>query len=168
MKVLIAYYSYEGNTKLLAETMSKEIDADLLQIIPEKEMKSKGFMKFVWGGKQAVMGDKPPIKKLEIDPMDYDLTIIGTPVWAGRPAPPIKTFMVDHLPPGKDLAFFYSFEGGEGNTFKIMEKMANGGQILGKKGFMAPLKKDRDSSLENAKTWVSSLLKNIRSDIKVQ
>ncbi len=159
LKILIAYYSYEGNTKLLAETMANEIGADLLQIIPEKEMKSKGFMKFVWGGKEAVMGEKPLIKKPEIDPKVYDMTIIGTPVWAGRPAPPIKTFMTDLLPPGKDLAFFYSFEGGEGKTFQIMEKMANGGNIVGKKGFMAPLKKDREACLENGKTWVSSLLK---------
>jgi flavodoxin len=122
-------------------------------------MKSKGFMKFVWGGKQAVMGEKPAIKELEKDPVNYDLIIIGTPVWAGRPAPPIKTFMEDLLPQDKDLAFFYTYEGGEGSTFQMMEKMAAGRRIIGKMGFWSPLKENREDCLVSAREWAVSLLK---------
>ena len=55
MKTLIVYYSYEGNTKIIAETIGKSIEADIMELKPEKEMTSKGFMKYVWGGRAAVM-----------------------------------------------------------------------------------------------------------------
>lgn len=157
MRYLMVYYSYEGNTELLAENMADEIGADLLRLIPEKEMKSKGFMKFVWGGKQAVMGKKPPLKKLDKNPDEYDLIIIGTPVWAGRPAPPVKTFMVDNLPGEKKLAFFYTYEGGEGKTLELMDEMKKGGKVLGKTGFMAPLKGEKETIIRSAREWISSL-----------
>jgi flavodoxin len=157
MRALIAYYSYEGNTKIIAENMADEIGADLLRLVPEKEMRSKGFMKFVWGGKQAVMGKKPLLKNLDKNPDEYDLIIIGTPVWAGRPAPPVKTFMVDHLPGEKKLAFFYTYEGGEGKTLDLMDEMKNGGKVLGKTGFMAPVKGDSETIIKSARKWVSSL-----------
>jgi flavodoxin len=158
MKRLIAYYSYEGNTKLIAENMAEETGADLLRLIPLKEMKSRGFMKFVWGGRQAVMGDTPPLKDLDRDISQYDLIIIGTPVWAGRPAPPVKTFMTKHLPVGKDLILFYTFEGGAGNTLSKMEEMKNGGNVRAKNGFMAPLKSDREAVIREARKWISSCL----------
>ncbi len=50
MKKLVIFYSFEGNTKLIAENIAQAIGADLLELKPKKKMKSKGFMKFVWGG----------------------------------------------------------------------------------------------------------------------
>jgi flavodoxin len=157
MKTIIVFYSFEGNTRLVSEAMAKEIGADILEIKPEKEMKSKGFMKFVWGGRQAVMGSKPKLAQLSKDLDLYDRIVIGTPVWAGRPAPPIKTLMEDHLPAKRKLALFYTYEGGEGVTLDRMEEMKNGGDVIAKKGFMSPLKGDKDDILAAARAWAKKL-----------
>ena len=45
MKKLIIFYSFEGNTKLIAENIAKAIDADILELKPEKEVKTKSFMR---------------------------------------------------------------------------------------------------------------------------
>lgn len=157
MKNIVVFYSYEGNTLLIAENIAHSLGADIIEVKPEKEMKSKGIMKFVWGGRQAVMGTKPTLKEIKRDLDSYDLFIIGTPVWAGRPTPPIKAFMEDHLPPNKKLAFFITHDGGEGSTFAKMREMANGGKVISTKDFMSPLKGDRGKIIGEVLTWASGL-----------
>jgi len=162
LKKLVVFYSYEGNTKLLAETIAGAIDADILEIKPEKEMSSKGFMKFVWGGSKVYMGSKPKLKPLSKDPNKYDIIFIGTPIWAWTHTPTIKTFMTEHLPKGKKMAFFCSNEGNPGKAFEKMIKMAEGNEVIGSKDFFAPLKKDKEKTLENVKNWALSIAPTLK------
>ena len=161
MKKLVVFYSYEGNTKLIAGNIAQVIEADLLEIKPEKEMRFKGFMKYIFGGLQTVLGRKPPLKEFDKDPNDYDIIFIGTPVWAYRQSPPIKTFMEDHLPTGKMLAFFCSNEGNIGKTFENMNGWASGNEVLGEKDFIAPLQKDQIKTIKTARDWALSLMESL-------
>ena len=36
-KILIVYYSFSGNTKFIAESMAKSIDADTVELVPKKK-----------------------------------------------------------------------------------------------------------------------------------
>ncbi|MCK5289167.1 MAG: flavodoxin, partial [Candidatus Omnitrophica bacterium] len=83
MKKIVIFYSFEGNTKLIAESIAKTIGADLLELKPKSEMQSKGFMKYVWGGKAVMMKAKPELLPMDKDIKGYDILFIGTPVWAG-------------------------------------------------------------------------------------
>ncbi|MGA1847969.1 MAG: flavodoxin family protein [Thermoplasmatota archaeon] len=157
MKKLVVYYSYEGSTKLISETIAKAVIADLLEIKPEKEMTSKGFMKFVWGGSQVMMGKKPPLKPLARDPSEYDMIFIGTPVWNFSLTPPIKTFVEDHLPEGKKVAFFCSFDGNSGKTFERLEKACRGSEVLGTQEFLSTQKNNSDAILRQAVDWARSI-----------
>ncbi len=162
----MAYYSYEGNTRLLSERIAEEIGADLLEIKPKKEMRTKNFMKFVWGGSQVVMGKEPELLPLERDPSEYDLIFVGTPVWSWRPAPPVRTFLKKYFPRGKKTAFFCSCEGGPGKTLIKMEEMAKDPDVVGTMEFFAPLKKDRDVTLKKAAEWAASVISSPGSDLQ--
>ena len=59
LKILIVYYSFEGNTKFIAEKIQENLSCDIVRLIPKKEIKTKGFMKFFWGGKQVFMKELP-------------------------------------------------------------------------------------------------------------
>jgi len=115
-KTLVLYYSYEGHTKKVAEVIAKEISADIEGVKPIKEMKTKGFGKFLWGGSQVVMKKKPELKPLNVNPDDYDIVFVGTPVWAFTYAPPVKTILETGILKNKKVAFFYTHEGGAGKT----------------------------------------------------
>ena len=52
-KVLVVYYSFEGHTKKIAEKISQNLNADILEVKPKNEKKSSGFSKFLWGGSQV-------------------------------------------------------------------------------------------------------------------
>lgn len=97
MKTAIIYYSMLGNTKYVVEQIKSCLgnaqDIDVIRIEPQKAYPDKGAMKFFWGGKSAVMGEKPKLVPYEFDVEKYDRIIVGTPVWASNFVPPIRTFL---------------------------------------------------------------------------
>ena len=58
MKRLIVYFSLEGNTEYIANKLADMTGADKLNLVPVKAFADKGFAKFFWGGKAAVMAEK--------------------------------------------------------------------------------------------------------------
>ncbi|MCR4925332.1 MAG: flavodoxin family protein [Clostridiales bacterium] len=126
MKTAIVYYSMSGNTeyvaKKIAQGMQDSSEVDIIRIEPVKAFPDQGSKKFIWGGKSAVMGEKPKLKPYEFDVEKYDRVIIGTPVWASTFAPPIRSFI--HENPAikeKKIAAFICFSGGGAD--KAIDKM---------------------------------------------
>ena len=125
MKIAIIYYSQSGNCDFVANEITKYLDADLVKIEPAKAYPDKGFKKFFWGGKSAVMGETPALVPYEFDADKYDLVIIGYPVWAGTFAPPIRTFVESNRSVllGKKVCAFASSSGGSAD--KSLKKLAS-------------------------------------------
>jgi flavodoxin len=137
------------------------IEADILEIKPLKEMRSKGFIKYIFGGLQTLFGKKPTLREFDKNPNEYDVIFIGTPVWFYRQTPPIRSFMEDHLPKGKKLVFFCSYEGDLGKTFKNMNKWASNNEVLGESAFFAPKKKDQIKTINTARNWALELVRSL-------
>ena len=102
MKRLIVYYSLEGNTEYIADELCEKLSADKLKLVPKKAYADKGFAKFFWGGKSAVMAEKPELEPYDVDIASFDEIIIGFPVWAGNITPPIRTFVSENGEPLKE------------------------------------------------------------------
>ncbi len=123
MKTAVVYYSMSGNTQQIAEKIADALGADLIRIEPKKEYPSKGFRKFIWGGKSAVMGDRPKLQPYMLD-SGYDRIIIGTPVWASNITPPIRTFITENrdMLSRIEIAAFVCYAGGGAD--KALDKLA--------------------------------------------
>ena len=93
MKTAIVYFSLSGNTDFAAKKIAETLHADLIRLQPEKAYPDSGFRKFFWGGKSAVMGETPALAGQPFQLADYDCVILGTPVWAGTFAPPLRTLI---------------------------------------------------------------------------
>ena len=108
MKTLIVYYSLEGNTEYAAGRIAEAAGADVLRLHPKKAYKDKGFAKFVWGGKSAVMGEAPELEAYEVDLSAYERVVFGFPVWASKFTPPLRTFIQENADAlkGKRFAAF--------------------------------------------------------------
>ncbi len=96
MSDLIVYYSLEGNTKYVVDKIKSKTGADSLSLIPKKAYHDKGFAKFFWGGKSAMMAEKPQLEDYEVNLADHDRIIFGFPVWASTFTPPLRTFIEDN------------------------------------------------------------------------
>ena len=123
MKSIVVYYSLTGNTDWTAEEIAKMTDSDLLRINPVKAYPDKGFKKFFWGGKSAVMQEKPKLEPYEFDADKYDAVIIGSPVWASNITPPVRSFISDNMEAlkRKKISVFVCYSGG--GAAKAIEKL---------------------------------------------
>jgi flavodoxin len=125
MGTAIVYYSMHGNSEMVAEKLASKLGADVIRIEPDKAYPDKGAKKFLWGGKSAVMGEQPVLKPYEFESSKYDKIIIGFPVWASRPAPPICTFLNENKDKmrGKEIAVFACQSGnGAEKAFERVKK----------------------------------------------
>ncbi|MDG6229115.1 MAG: NAD(P)H-dependent oxidoreductase [Candidatus Thermoplasmatota archaeon] len=120
MKVGLFYYSKTGNTKKIASMIEQKIKAnkiniDLIEIQP---IKHPGFIK---GAYTAYREKDLPIKNQDLDVKQYDLLILGSPVWAGKPVPFIHTFLHKSINTiGKKVAFFFT-SGGELEKTRLVQ-----------------------------------------------
>ncbi|GKU23278.1 flavodoxin family protein [Clostridium folliculivorans] len=162
MRSLVIFYSLEGDTKFIAETISKELDGDIAEIKPVKQIPTGGFRKYLWGGKQVMFKDKPDIEPINEDLSKYDLIVLGTPVWASRFAPVFNTFLEKHKIKNKSIALFCCHSGGrEGKTFEDFKEKLKGNDFLGEMAFEDPLKKDKEDSLLKAKQWIRTIKESL-------
>jgi Flavodoxins len=111
MKTLVVYYSLEGNTKEAAEKIASSLGADIMALVPVKDIPKKGLLKFLHGGAGATKGKGTELQPYSKDASSYDAIIIGTPVWAGKPCMAVNQFLTDLKTPDKIIGAF-AFAGG--------------------------------------------------------
>lgn len=91
MRTLIVYYSRTGHTKQAALELASLLDADIAEI--QCPRYRKGALRYLLAGYDSVQGRLPDI---EIPPelnADYDLVIIGSPIWTSHPSLPIRALL---------------------------------------------------------------------------
>lgn len=121
-KILVIFYSRTGATKKVAKTIADLLQCDIEEIFDIKDR--GGAMGYLMAGRDATLKNLTTIKETVEDPSLYDLTIIGTPVWAFTMATPIRTYIVGNKEKLKKVAFFCT-EGGSGGrrAFREMETL---------------------------------------------
>ena len=131
MKSVVLYYSRTRKTAKVAKTLAEEIGADSIEIIDIKDR--MGAINYLISSIDALRENKTNIKPEEIDLTDYDLVYIGTPTWAGKPAPAIIT-MIDKCDlKDKNVTLFSTMgnSGGQNAINRMKEKIeARGGRTV--------------------------------------
>lgn len=157
-KVLIVYYSFEGNCDWVAKQIQEFTGGDLLELKPVNEKKPTGFSKFLWGGRQVIMGEKPELEKITVDFDSYDLIILGTPVWAWSPTPVVKSFLDQKQFRNWKMALFCCHGGGKGKTLEKLKNRLSGNEIIGEIDFWEPVKKNKQAETqEKIKNWLNKI-----------
>jgi flavodoxin len=119
MNSIVVFYSMRGTTKKVAERIAGALQCDLEEI---KEPGSrKGLFGLLKSGREALRKVLPPICEPGKDPGGYDLVVLGTPVWAGTMASPMRSFLSKYGHRIKKAAFFCTAGGSAGRTFREME-----------------------------------------------
>ena len=159
MKTVIIYYSLTGFTASIAEAMAKVMKADTIELKTKKDLrKEPNFQAFIKGGSQVFLKKKPALQEYKFNPDDYDLIIIGTPVWAWTYAPPLRTFFADHHIEGKKAVVFATHQGGPGKVLKNMSAELADASVVAERDFKN--EKDKHArALSNARLWATTLLK---------
>lgn len=120
IKTVVVYFSLSGKTKFVAQKIAQQLDADLCEVIDK--IHKKGRMLYVKGGMRAMREKLVDIQVTKsID--EYDLVVVGSPVWAGKISPAIRTFLVNNNFSSKQVAFFVTLDGDKSEkTFENLQK----------------------------------------------
>lgn len=122
MRVLVIFYSRTGNTRRVAEAIAERLKADIEEI---RDVKSRsGVLGFLRSGYEALAGRLPKIQQVSRSPDEYDLVLIGSPVWVGRLASPMRAYLAIYGRSIKQTASFCTCKSDEGRVFKEMEALS--------------------------------------------
>lgn len=131
MKSIVLYYSRTGKTAATAKALADKLSSEIIEI---KDLKGrKGFIGYMKAALDARGMKTTPIEPDTINTADYDTICLGTPVWAGKPAPAINTIIKNADIRGKDVILFVTLGGNRyEDTLNLMSKEVEekGGNVI--------------------------------------
>ena len=155
MKSLVVYYTRGGNTRFVAETIVAEIGADLEEVVDLK--KRSGILGYLRGGRDASQGRETEISPTVKSPTAYELIILGSPIWAGKPAPAINTYINKNDLSGKKVAVFFSQGGKKITGFEEAKALMSNSECIGELSVIQPLR-NKEESEKQIVDWCKTLI----------
>ena len=146
MKKAVVFYSLSGNTQAAAKEIAEGIGADLIELKLVKPFPTEKSKQLALGGMQAMFGMKPAIQELSKNIKEYDVLILGTPIWAGTIAAPVHSFLNKYKVLDKIVAVF-TFSGG-GDNKRCIAKLSK--RLPRLKVEVALANRDSDLAIHNA------------------
>ena len=140
MKILVTFFSATGKTKRVAEIISKELNSDLYEIIPEKEYTSEDLNGYNEKSRTYIehntKNSRPKIKDKNANIEKYDIILIGFPIWWHIAPPIINTFLEMYNFKGKKIILFgTSMSEDFGQTILYLKDSCKGSEIIEGKVF---------------------------------
>lgn len=121
-KVLVVFYSRTGNTRKVAEAIAAALRCEVEEIRDTRDRRSRWG--YVRSALDALLRRTTTLAEPTRRPSDYDLVIVGTPVWVGSVSTPVRTYLARHRGAFRRVAFFLT-QGGAGaeRVFAQMEEL---------------------------------------------
>jgi flavodoxin len=155
-KILVAYFSHSGNTRVIAQYIKEITGADIFEIIPVNQY-TTDYNTLVNQAKKEINADYKPALKTKIANIEqYDIIFIGSPNWWSTFAPPVATFMSSYNFSGKTIIPFITHEGSRmGRSVNDLKKLCPKSIVMN--GYDC-----RGSNVKNARNEVAKWLKEIK------
>lgn len=119
--VLTVYCSRTGFTRRIAEEIRERCGGELEPI--EDIRGRSGIFGYVRSAYEALKKTTIEIRPGKLHPGDFDLVILGTPVWAGHLSSPMRAYVAAHKGELKQVALFCTL-GGSGAANVLAEMAA--------------------------------------------
>lgn len=120
MKTAVVYFTRTRSTEKIAQLVAQDLNADLLQVRSDRY--PTGLRGYLRALNDAFRQETVPIHTGDWNMADYDLVVIGTPVWASHIAAPIRSFLLANASKIRHAAFFATC-GGTGAD-EVLKRMA--------------------------------------------
>lgn len=154
-KILVAYFSWSGNTKAVAEEIHKQVGGDIVEIVPATPY-SETYSVTLAKAKAEQAGNARPAISTKIADFDkYDVVFLGYPNWWGSFPMPVATFVETYKLDGKTVApFFTHGGGGEQRCLSDLQKLAPNAKFTQDLVLSGSSAKNAQGEI---KSWVDSL-----------
>ena len=119
-RTLDVYYSLTGHTRQIAQAIASARDADLEAI--EDVVGRDTTLGRPRSAFEGLFGLRSDIREPRHDPREYDLVVVGTPVWSVRLSSPVRAYLSQQRDALERVAFFCT-QGGLGGNW-VLQDMA--------------------------------------------
>ena len=152
-KVLVAYFSYSGTTKGIANAISEKIGADLFEIKTKKEYSNV----YTESNREIRKNEKPELADAVEEPEAYDIVFVGYPIWWSDMPQIMYTFFDTYDLKGKNIIPFCTHAGsGLSGTVGRIKKLEPQATVY--KG-LAIYRTDVTGSDSKVKSWIKKKAK---------
>jgi len=104
VKTLVVYYSRTGNNEKIAHEIAHALGADVEQVQEQADRTGGGG--YMRAAGDAIRRRPAQLEPARSSPEDYDLVILGGPVWAQTMCTPVRTYARQHSTEFNSLALF--------------------------------------------------------------
>ncbi len=156
--VLVAYYSAQGHTEAVAQTIADELGADLFEVTPTEPYSDDDLNWTDDSSRVTREHEDESLRDVELEQVtpdvweDYDTVLVGYPIWWGIAAWPIDNFISGNDWDGKTVVpFCTSSSSGLGQSGGLLAEAAGSGDWQEGRRFSSNV----DES--EVRDWVSGL-----------
>ena len=157
-KTLVAYFSAQGHTRTVAQTVANELGAGIFEIVPEEPYTSDGLNYNDSNSRVSREHDDEGLRDVALSQTapeafaDYDTVLVGYPIWWGIAAWPTNHFASDNDFSGKRIIpFCTSASSGIGQSGELLAQAAGTGDWQEGRRFSS------GASENEVRSWARSL-----------
>ena len=153
--ILIAHYSRTGNTREIANQIHKRVGGDIIELQTVKPYPEDYEAVKKQAMQELNSGSKPALKT-KVDRIgSYDVIFVGTPIWWGTMAAPVKSFLSEYDLAGKTVVPFVTHAGsGLGRSVSDIAALCPHATIL---DGIAVWGKNANTAQNDVSAWVRRL-----------
>ncbi|MDR3210980.1 MAG: NAD(P)H-dependent oxidoreductase [Planctomycetota bacterium] len=154
-RVLIVFFSLTGSTQRLARILRLYSEGNLAAIVPSEPYDLESVRSIA--KTEITTNYRPPLASPIPTVDDYDLVIIGAPVWFGDIPPPLAAVLdkCDFL--GKPVAVFCTFNGSAGDFLSKFRENIKNANIISEGKFSGITRRNNANLNAIALSWLKSI-----------
>ncbi len=158
--VLIACFSWSGNTDKLSEMIKNETGADIFRITPETPYGDDFDECAERAQSELNDGVRPALSShIDKDAMEkYDIILLGYPIWWYDLPMPVWTFLEEYDLSDKTIIPFFTHNGSSGGagSLETVKKLCPNSTVKTEDALSVP-GKEVEGAVQQVKEWISKL-----------
>lgn len=151
-KVLVAYYTRTGNTRVIARQIGRTLGAHIFEIQTADPYPEDYEEQVAVAQQQRDSGFEPPLVSTAPDMQSCETVFLGFPIWGMTAPSVIRSFLSQHDLSGKTLVPFITHGGyGLGQSLKVVAEHAPRARLV--EGFSRQCDQERET-LQEVTRWL--------------
>ncbi len=165
MKSLVVYYSRTGRTRAVAEMIADAVKGELEEIV-EVGVDRRGFMGYLRAGRGGMRKEKSEIEPPKKRPADYDLVVVGTPVWGWNLVPAVRSYLSAVDLKGKPVALFCTLGGTNSTrTLASLRELVPASRVLGELAVTQSESREKEPLQKKIANWTQEIQTKISKPV---
>jgi flavodoxin len=154
-RILVAYFSRTGNTRVIAGQIRRALGADLFEIQPAEAYPEDYEATVSQAQRERDTGYEPPLNQRVSNIGAYQVVFLGFPIWGMTAPPVIRSFLSGHDLSGKTLVPFITHGGhGIGQSLSVVAEHAPRARLV--QGFSKQADQERETLMQVTR-WLQGL-----------